>query len=261
MNSYSKYSLVLKCKHCRSKIVTPKSACKVCGIVESFFVKKTINDNYVALCSICNSQISFSHLPNMCIECGSFEKDLWDASNNDWAKRNIIFYPHTDAIWLIGDFVGDFIGELNSIQTNQKFDNYSDYTRKYNVKITTGKLINYQFTNKQPILEIDNSVIPIRQDLIKGVLVKELNSDMFVQLDLEEVVIYNWTRVSDKEFFDDKVMAGHLSGKFCGCISRDLEINNVDLDQSESETAATPAAATPEILPKISLLFGIPVKS
>ncbi len=235
MAENKKYRFLLKCKRCTSSILLPHSFCKNCGISTSFFVKENENDNLKSRCSSCNSEIEYVNIPNICFRCGSFERDFWDTVSNNWIHKKIVFPTYRQAIWLVGDFVGDYLGELIAPLAAHSIEDLQHSIRKYDVIITSGQLDNYSFTDKPPKLVFDNSIIPIRQPSIKSVLVKELDSQKYVPLDLVDIVIYDWTKIADKEFISENKIVGRISGKICGCLVREVAVKPVSQEPVSQE--------------------------
>ena len=151
MDNDSKYQFVLRCKQCKSKIISPNTHCRRCGISDSFFVKSEQTNQIKEICSTCSNEVKYQQLPKSCFNCGSsLSKEFWDQKNNDWIKREITFTSHKEAIWLVGDFFGDYVGDLISSNPNLEEEYLIGITRKYDVKITGGKLENYTFTDTPP---------------------------------------------------------------------------------------------------------------
>lgn len=228
MVNSSKFKYILRCKSCNSNLISPINYCKKCKVKgPSYFVSQHPNDVPHCLCQKGHSTLATDHVPNFCYSCGSFENEWWETDTIDWISTEIVLKNRKNAIWLVGDFKGDFVGNLIEIGLPRNAELLKNYPRKYDVKITAGLLNNYRCTDNIPELAFGNNPKPLRQDSITSILVKNLEVDEYIPINLVDIVIFDWHKIADKEFLDDRKISGHIYGKLCGCIVNDDEIDEV----------------------------------
>lgn len=219
------FRLVLRCKRCQWNLTAPQSICKSCGIAPAYVIKREIDSEIECICRYCNKVTLRAVAPQHCISCGSLAYDWWDYENTNWIAPNLKLKRHVKGIWLIGDFEGDFVGSLSSIGLPTKLTLKENYHRDYDIKISRGHLINYHFTDRRPNLPLEPDPKPIRQDYSDSILVKDLNSDEYLPSNLADLVIYDWHRLSEKEFLDQNKIAGHIKGTLCACLIMEEEFH------------------------------------
>jgi outer membrane protein OmpA-like peptidoglycan-associated protein len=219
--------LVLRCKRCQWNLTAPQSICKKCGISPAYIIKREIDSDILSLCKTCNNSIIHAAIPHHCIYCGSLAYDWWDYQERNWLAPNLTLKRNIKGIWLIGEFEGDFVGTLASTGIPNDLSVKQNYHRDYDIKISHGHLINYRFTDRRPNLPIKPDPKPIRQDFCNSILVKDLNSDQYFPANLADLVIFDWHRISEKEFLDQNKIAGHLKGTLCACLIKEEEFEKV----------------------------------
>jgi outer membrane protein OmpA-like peptidoglycan-associated protein len=219
------FRLVLRCKRCQWNLTAPQSICKSCGIAPAHIIKRELDSEIECICRDCNKVTLRAIVPQHCIYCGSLAFDWWDYENTNWIAPNLKLKRHVKGIWLIGDFEGDFVGILSSTGLPSNLSLKENYHRDYDIKISRGHLINYRFTDRRPNLPLEPDPKPIRQDFSDSILVKDLNSDEYLPSNLADLVIYNWHRLSEKEFLDQNKIAGHIKGTLCACLIMEEEFH------------------------------------
>jgi len=242
------FRLALKCKRCQWNLTAPQSLCKKCGISAATFRKREIDSEVEYVCRVCNSSIGHAIIPHHCIFCGSLAYDWWDYDDGNWLAPNLKLKRDIKGIWVIGEFEGDFVGNLSSKGIPDDLVLKENYQRDYDIKISQGHLINYKFTNRRPNLPIQPDPKPIRQDFSNSILVKDLNSEQYLPANLADLVIYDWHRVSEKEFLEQNKIAGHIKGTLCACLVKEEEFERVSTPIPEEpvpSVIANPEGAAP----------------
>jgi outer membrane protein OmpA-like peptidoglycan-associated protein len=246
------FRLVLRCKRCQWNLTAPQSICRACGIAPAYIIKRELDSEIECICRYCNKVTLRAIVPQHCISCGSLAFDWWDYENTNWIAPNLKLKRHVKGIWLIGDFEGDFVGSLSSTGLPTNISLKENYHRDYDIKISRGHLINYRFTDRRPNLPLEPDPKPIRQDFSDAILVKDLNSDEYLPSNLADLVIYDWHRLSEKEFLDQNKIAGHIKGTLCACL----------IMEEEFHKEVKPQVDVPEkpILPAVEVISGHPTE-
>lgn len=227
------FRLALRCKRCQWNLTAPQSLCKKCGIAPAYFIKREIDSEIEYICRLCNNGIGHASIPHHCIYCGSLAYDWWDYQDGYWLASNLKLKRDIKGIWVIGEFEGDFVGSLSTKGIPEDLLLKENYHRDYDIKISQGHLINYRFTDRRPNLPIKPDPRPIRQDFSSSILVKDLNSDQYLPANLADLVIYDWHRVSEKEFLEQSKIAGHIKGMLCACLVKEEVFEKVTNPISE----------------------------
>lgn len=246
------FRLVMRCKRCQWNLTAPQSICKRCGIAPAYIIKREIDSEISYICKTCNNSITHSQIPQHCIQCGSLAYDWWDYDGSNWLAPNLTLKRDIKGIWLIGEFEGDFVGTLSNTGIPNVLAVKENYHRDYDIQIARGHLINYKFTDRRPNLPIKADPKPIRQDFSNSILVKDLNSEEYFPANLADLVIYDWQRISEKEFLDQNKIAGHIKGTLCACLVKEEEFENAvnSPPEIQNDTAIAAASATQTSVPQ-----------
>jgi outer membrane protein OmpA-like peptidoglycan-associated protein len=233
------FRVALRCKRCQWNLTAPQSLCKKCGIAPAYFIKRELDFETEFICRNCNNAIAYASIPHHCRYCGSLAYDWWDYQDSNWLAPNLKLKRDIKGIWVIGRFEGDFVGTLSSKGIPDDLVLKENYHRDYDIKISQGHLIEYEFTDRRPKLPIKPDPKPIRQNFSNSILVKDLNSNQYLPANLADLVIYDWHRVSEKEFLEQNKIAGHIKGTLCACLVKEEEFEKVSKPIPEVPISST----------------------
>ena len=148
MPSYLPYTY--RCCTCTKEVTARPFACLVCKTPSLGLFKRRVDGAaLVAVCGHCATETNNS-LPTECASCRGEQCDWWDEQQQTWAGLDLSFQKPIPkgAVWLTGDFDGDYEGTLKSRRAGAADDprNLSSYA----IKFTSGYLSNARVIDAPP---------------------------------------------------------------------------------------------------------------
>jgi hypothetical protein len=147
--NYSPYTY--RCCTCTKEVTARQFACLACKTPSfGLFKRQAAGSALATVCGHCSTQTNNSSLPTECSACGGEHCDWWDEQQQTWAGLDLSFKEPIPkgAVWLTGDFDGDYEGTPKDRQTGAADDprNLSSYS----IKFTSGYLSNARVIDAPP---------------------------------------------------------------------------------------------------------------
>ena len=241
------YRYKFKCKSCKKYARILNHYCQICGLINGSIVTNDPGIKHFVVCSKCRGQINPKILPSHCPSCQKEKLNWWDLKSKRWFLPSLkpSFANEEQTLWLKGEFDGDLIGEYIH---DSRHEGSNKGSRSFNAKFLRGILKNVEAVENPPnkVFASEN-VIPLRQDVVKDVLVSTGSS--FASISLHDFRLHNWIEIHDDELTSDKTFS-RIQGIAYGCVNpSENQLDALAGDQIEKQLRPLPPPPPPKAEP------------
>jgi outer membrane protein OmpA-like peptidoglycan-associated protein len=233
----------VRCKipSCGKDLVLANLFCNKCGFVGGYVESADPDRDYSVVCQRCGGDLPEQPLPARCASCGGDQLEWWNLSGTCWHQPNLSVRDDLrDAVWLSGDFDGEYHGSLSSGPSLAESSHLRSLSRRYELKVRGGTLANAVRVGGPPLSIAPDESKPIRQLIVPEVLIPSQDEgEEAHRLVLYDFRLHHWDVLAQMEIpagvISHDSLAGHIVGKAYGC-----------LVPAEAE----PTVARPEVRPE-----------
>lgn len=209
-NTPEDLNYLLRCKSCDNDFYFPHLLCRNCGLVDGIIKSNEAGLNPRAICQKCQHTLPLPKTPEVCPHCNSPELHWYNPALNEWQQPELDVASDIaeNAVWISGDFDGNYLGDSTSVDSITPADNI----RLYGLRIQGGALKNISKVDRPPLSLDSNEPWPIRQNIVNTQL-ENLNYSETVSTDLYDFRLHNPNKIAYKELLSKQQLNGRITGK------------------------------------------------
>lgn len=185
-----RFRYVLRCKSCLAEQQVAMAYCPACNKFSAHYRTNDPDSLWVGhalIADCCGAELPFVRLLTKC-SCGSDLLEWYDNEKSDWHQPDlsISFLPFEDAIWITGDCEADF-SCVETVADQPILD-----VCYFNGAIQTVVVRHPVQVDGPPLSVGGDEHRPFKQELIKRVLLEEVEPGHFVECSLADVRLHRW---------------------------------------------------------------------